>query len=254
VTLQAGSVKLDRASDAPLHAQLREAILDAIDSGRLQPGDRLPSETDLCRRFGISRTTVRQALTMLELEGALRREQGRGTFVADRAPASGFLQSSAGFHEDAERAGHVVTSRVLSRVVDRMPPWAAAGLEVEPGTHGVALERLRSIDGQVVMYAQTWLVLELAAGVLAADMETVSLYRVLREHHGVSAHEGRRTVDAVVAEPRVAALLEVPEGSPLLHVEAVTRDRVGRPFECYRAWHRTDRSRLEIRVVAGDDA
>jgi GntR family transcriptional regulator len=254
VTLQSGFLKLDRGSDAPLHAQLREAILDAIEGGRLRPGDRLPSETELCERFGISRTTVRQALTMLELEGALRREQGRGTFVAELGPASGFLQSSAGFHEDAERAGHVVTSRVLSRVVERMPAWAAAGLECEPGTHGVALERVRSIDAQVVMYAQTWLVLDLAAGVLAADMETASLYRVLREHHGVSAHDGRRTVEAVVAEPRVAALLEVAEGSPLLHVKAVTRDREGRPFECYRAWHRSDRSRLEIRVVTGDDA
>jgi GntR family transcriptional regulator len=254
VTLDSGSLKLDRASGAPLHAQLREAILGAIEAGRLRAGDRLPSETDLCREFEISRTTVRQALTLLELEGALRREQGRGTFVAERGPASGFLQSSAGFHDDAERAGHVVTSRVLRSAVERMPPWAAGGLECEPGTHGVALERVRSIDGQVVMYAQTWLVLDVAAGVLAADMETASLYRVLREHHGLVAHEGRRTVEAVMAEPHVASLLEVAEGSPLLHVQAITRDRAGRPFECYRAWHRSDRSRLEIRVVTGDDA
>ena len=114
-------LRLDRDSAEPLHAQLREAILDAIEGGRWRPGDRLPSETELCRRFDISRTTVRQALTMLELEGALRREQGRGTFVAEPPPASGFLQSAAGFQEDAEHAGHVVTSQVLKCAVERMP-------------------------------------------------------------------------------------------------------------------------------------
>lgn len=241
-------LRLDRGSGEPLHAQLRQTILDAIEAGRWRPGDRLPSETEMCRRFDISRTTVRQALTMLELEGALRREQGRGTFVAEPAPSTGFLQSSAGFQEDAERAGHVVTSQVLNLGVERMPSWAAAGLDRETGTHGVSIERVRSIDGHAVMYADTWVLLDFAEGVLAADLAAESLYHVLREHHGVVVHEGRRAVEAVVAEPRVAQLLEVPEGSPLLFVEAVSCDREGRPFECYRAWHRTDRSRLAIRV------
>lgn len=242
---------IDRASSEPLHAQLRQTILDAIVDGRWRAGDRLPSETELCRQFDISRTTVRQALTMLELEGALRREQGRGTFVAEPAPTTGFLQSSAGFQEDAERGGHVVTSRVLNVGVERMPAWAAAGLDREPETHGVSVERVRSLDGQVVMYADTWILLDFAEGVLAADLSRESLYHVLHERHGVVVHEGRRSVQAVVAEPRVASLLEVPEGSPLLYVEAITSDRDGRPFECYRAWHRTDRSRLEIRVEGG---
>jgi GntR family transcriptional regulator len=244
-------LRLDRGSGEPLHAQLRQTILEAIEDGRWRPGDRLPSETELCRRFDISRTTVRQALTMLELEGALRREQGRGTFVAEPAPSTGFLQSSAGFQEDAERAGHLVTSRVLNVGVERMPSWAAAGLEREPGTHGVSVERVRAIDGQVVMYADTWILLDFAEGVLAADLTSESLYHALRERHGVAVHDGRRSVQAVVAEPRVAQLLEVAEGSPLLYVEAVSSDRDGRPFECYRAWHRTDRSRLEIRIEGG---
>lgn len=242
-------LRLDRDSAEPLHSQLKQAILDAIDGGRWRVGDKLPSETELCRRFDISRTTVRQALTMLELDGALRREQGRGTFVAERAPSSGFLQSAAGFQEDAEHAGHAVTSQVLKCAVERTPPWAAVGLGIDPGTHAVTVERVRSIDGHVVMYADTWLILEVAAGVLDADLTTASLYHVLRERHGVQATTGRRSVEAVVAEPRVAQLLGVPEGSPLLYVEAVSNDGAGRPFECYRAWHRSDRSRLEIRVV-----
>ncbi len=76
------SGKIDRSSSEPLHAQLKELIQETIASGRLQPGDKLPTEQELCRHFGVSRTPVRQALLELVQEGLLVRIPGRGTFVA----------------------------------------------------------------------------------------------------------------------------------------------------------------------------
>ncbi len=74
---------IDRSADQPLHAQLKGLIRRAIEDGRLRPGDRLPTEHELCRHFGLSRTPVRQALLELAQEGLLTRVPGRGTFVAD---------------------------------------------------------------------------------------------------------------------------------------------------------------------------
>ena len=74
---------IDRSADEPLHAQLKGLIRRAIREGRLRPGDRLPTELELCRHFGLSRTPVRQALLELAQEGLLVRVPGRGTFVAD---------------------------------------------------------------------------------------------------------------------------------------------------------------------------
>lgn len=249
----AESTSIERETGQPLYAQLKRTLAELIAAGALAPGDRLPSESELCDRHGVSRTTVRQALAELESEGVLRREQGRGTFVAEPAPNSGFLQSTSGFFEEAVAAGRTVATRVLKRSVEPLPSGAAAALGLEPGAHGVVLERLRSIDGQPTLYVLTHLRLDLAEGVLSADLTTEALYRTLRERHGVRVGDGRRVIDAVLSEGRIAELLEIAPGAPLLQVDAVTIDTEGRPFEYYQAWYRSDQSRIEVRVVPDDE-
>jgi GntR family transcriptional regulator len=243
------ALDIDRTSPVPLYFQLKRAISDEIAAGRLQPGERLPGEPELCELFQLSRTTVRQALGELETEGRLRREQGRGTFVAEPATSSGFLQSSTGFHEEATRAGHTVVSRVLRMEAELLPHWASDALQVPTGSGGLTIERVRSLDGAVVMYVQNHLVPELGDALAGADLRHASLYGTLRERHGITVAGGRRTVEAVTARDRVADLLDVEENTPLLLVESVSWNADGRPFECYRAWHRSDRSRIEVQVV-----
>jgi GntR family transcriptional regulator len=247
--LEISALDIDRASPVPLYFQLKRAISDEMTAGRLRPGDQLPAEPELCDRFQLSRTTVRQALAELESEGTLRREKGRGTFVAEPASSSGFLQSSSGFFEEAVRAGHRVTSRVMRYEVEQLPHWASAALNLPAEASGVTLERVRSIDGGVVMYVVNHLVPELADAIQSADLAKASLYGTLRERKGISVSGGRRTVEAVNAHDHLTELLEVEEGAPLLFVESVSWNADGRPFECYRAWHRSDRSRIEVQVV-----
>jgi GntR family transcriptional regulator len=247
--LHLSMLDIDRASPIPLYSQLKRALAEQIEAGSLAPGDRLPSEPELCSRFVLSRTTVRQALAELELEGTLRREKGRGTFVAERSDTSGFLQSSSGFFDDATRQGHKVDSRVLRAEVAPMTDWATDALKVPRGAPGLALERVRSLDGAVVMYVQNYLLAEFGPAVLAADMTRESLYGTLRERHGISVAGGRRTVEAVTASDRLAELLAVEPGFPLLFVDSVSWNAEQRPFECYRAWHRSDRARIEVQVT-----
>ena len=73
---------LDRNSFVPLYYQLQEVLKEQIESGDWQPGDYLPSEPQLARRFGVSRVVVRQALAILEDDRQIVRQRGRGTFVA----------------------------------------------------------------------------------------------------------------------------------------------------------------------------
>jgi GntR family transcriptional regulator len=241
--------RIDRRSPLPYYFQLKRLIADEIQSGRWEVGARLPSEAEFCDSFGVSRTTVRQALGELEREGALRKEKGRGTFVAEPRATSWLLQSSHGFHEDATRAGKTVTSSVLRCELEVLPEWAADALEMPPGSHGVTLERLRSVDGQLAMYVVNHLAPQLADTVLAADLVHGSLYRTLADREGLAVAGGRRVVEAATAAEELARLLEVEPGAPLLFVESVSWDRDQRPFECYRAWHRSDGSRIEVQVV-----
>lgn len=246
--LRLSMLDIDRASPLPLYSQLKRALESEIAAGKLAPGDRLPSEPELCQRFGLSRTTVRQALAEMELEGTLRREKGRGTFVAERKDTSGFLQSSLGFYDEAVMRGHTVASQVLRAELEPLPGWATEALQLPSQTQGVTVERLRFIDGAVVMYVQNHLLGEFAGSLLSTDLTRASLYGTLRERHGIAIEGGRRVVEAVTASDRLAELLAVEAGFPLLFVESVSWNSGGRPFECYRAWHRSDRSRIEVQV------
>ena len=245
---------IDRASPVPFYFQLRKLLEDQIVSGRWVPAERLPGESALCEHFTVSRTTVRQALAELENEGLVRREKGRGTFVAEPRTSAWLLQSAHGFHEEGERAGHSVTSQVLRKEVGPLPQWAADALRLPMGSEGVTVERLRWVDGRLVMYVLNHLPPELARTVLGADLENGSLYQVLEEREGLSVCGGARVVEAVAAEGELAGLLEVEAGSPILFVESLSWGVDNQRFECYRAWHRADRTKIQVQVVHEDVA
>lgn len=241
--------QIDRKSPVPFYFQLKRQLVERITSGAWMAGERMPSELAICQHFGVSRTTVRQALAELEIEGLIRKERGRGTFIAERRPSSWLLQSAHGFHDEALRTGHTVTSRVVRNEIEKLPKWACDSLELAAGSRGLTLERLRWVDERIAMYVVTHLPLRLADVILAADLESGSLYQVLKDQEGLVVVGGRRIVEAVSADVRLAALLEVDADSPLLFVESVSWDAEARPFECYRAWHRADQTKIEVQVA-----
>jgi DNA-binding GntR family transcriptional regulator len=246
--LERTAARIDRRSPVPFYFQLRQLIRDEIAAGRWESGERIPSENELCRHFGVSRTTVRQALSELESEGLVHKEKGRGSFVAEPRSSSWFLQSSHGFHDEATRAGRTVTSRVLRRELEELPAWASQALDLPSGSPGLTLERVRSVDGELVMYVVSHLVEELAQTVFETELEHGSLYGALAQR-GVEVAGGRRVVEATTARDELAEVLEIEPGAPVLMVQAVSWDADLRPFECYRAWHRSDRTTIEVQVV-----
>ncbi len=242
--------RIDRRSPVPFYFQLRQLITHEIASGRWRAGERIPSEQEFCDHFGVSRTTVRQAMSELENGGLLLKEKGRGTFVAERRSNSWFLQSSHGFHDEATRAGRTVTSEILRREVEELPQWAGHALDLSPRSMGVTLERVRYVDGVLVMYVVSHLLEDLADLIMATDLEHGSLYRALQERRGVEVAGGRRVVEATTARDELALTLGIDPGAAVLFVEAVSWNSELRPFECYRAWHRSDRTTIEVQVVS----
>jgi GntR family transcriptional regulator len=246
---------IDRRSPIPFYFQLARLLRDAIVAGRWEPGSRIQSEPELCAQFGLSRSVVRQALATLEVEGLVRRIKGRGTFVADARSRSWLLQSSEGFfHEEVDRMGLSVTSEVLRAEVAELPAWAAGALGKSQGSRGAVLERLRWVDGRLALYVLNYLPEQLAEAVFAVDAEGGSLYEQLAARHGLRVFGGRRVLEAVSANARLAEVLDVDERAPLAHIESVSWDTDLQPFDCYQAWLRTDRMRVEIQVLGAEPA
>jgi GntR family transcriptional regulator len=227
----------------PLYAQVAEQILAGIRQAGLQAGDRVQSEPELVRLFGISRATAGKALEHLERAGVVRREQGRGTFVqsprlVQRRPQLG------SFSDSVRRSGHDPTHRLLT-----FEPLTAAADEqlrawFEDGTELVRIVRLRLVDGKPVGVHRVLVARDHLeqAGIdeqVFADPHA-SLYGLL-DAAGIHIVEGEEHLQAVTAQAAEAAALEVGIGTALMCVLRVSWDAAGLPVEATDARYLGDR-------------
>lgn len=245
---------IDRTSLLPFYFQLKEKLLADISDRDLKPGDRLPGDHELCRTYGVSRTVVRQALSELESQGIIERIKGRGTFVAQPKIAEGLVQSLTGLFEDvAARGGHL---RSQVRQLEEVPAdeQMAADLNLEVGDPVVAIERLRFVDEEPWALTITHIPGRLVPGLVDEDLAEQSLYALLENKYGVRLVSGRRSVEAIVADTRLASSLGVIRGAAVLVLRSLSVGTDGQPVESFVAYHRGDRSRFEVELLRRPEA
>lgn len=240
---------IDRQSLLPFYHQLKQLLLADIALKSLSPGDRLPSDHELCASYDVSRTVVRQALSELESEGVIERMKGRGTFVAEPRTAEGLAQSLTGLYEDVAARGSHLRSDVLRLEVVPADDQVAADLRLNPGEPIIVVERLRYVDDIPWVLAITQLPERLAPGLVDDDLTDQSLYALLEHKYGVRLVRGRRSIGAAVANTALARSLGISRGAPVLVLRSTSVGEDGRPVETFVAYHRGDRSRFEVELV-----
>ncbi|WP_240550192.1 GntR family transcriptional regulator [Candidatus Roseilinea sp. NK_OTU-006] len=232
---------LDKRDPTPLYCQLKEVILSQIDSGAWSPGMQLPSERELCERFGISRITVRQALAELEMEGRLVRDQGRGTFVAPPRIAQ-HLTRLTGFTQDMQERGKTAGSVVLQLTVTRATAAVAHRLRLDARHRQVILlQRLRTANGEPMAVETAHLSATLCRDILCEDLTNQSLYHLLSQKYGVIPTRAEQQLEAVACPLEAAKVLGVRVGSPVLHLYRTTYSQHGCPFETVESYYRGDK-------------
>lgn len=242
---------IERGSAIPYYFQLMRLLENEIARGTWPVGERIPPENVLCQHFGISRSTVRQALSEIERKSLIRKEKGQGSFVTQTKPVSWSLDSSHGlFQEESLHKGRAVKSKVLRAEINKLPSWAAMalGLEASDESEGIKVERLRWVDGYLINYAINYLPTFLASTVLSADLESGSLYEALEKQEGLKVCGIRRVLEAVPAEGALVECLQVEPHSPLLLVESISWDQDYRPIDCCRVWQDTVQMKIDIRM------
>lgn len=232
--------------EAPKYYRLKEA-LDALIEG-LPAGSPILPERVLCGQYGVSRTTVRQAMQELVHEGRLYRLQGKGTFVA-HAKLVQTIQLT-GHTEDMKARGMRPGSRLIG--ASRVPASAqtAEALRLSAGAEVAKIERLRLADGEPMAAETVFLDAARFPDVDRRIAHSVSLYELLREVYGVRLSAGEETIESALASPQEAALLGTRPGAPLLLLVRRTWEEDGRPVELVQSLYRGDRYRLVARLQA----
>lgn len=243
--------RIRRDLPIPYYYQLIQVLTEAIQEGVWTEDTPMPSEHELCAAHGVSRTVVRQALGELAAHGVIYRVKGKGTFVAPQKLEEHFVQRTDGLYHDMTSRGHTVTTLVLEQTVILPAPYVRRCLQLSENEQTLKIDRLRSVDGTVLLFVQTYLPLDLCPALLRVDLTERSLYAALEELCGLTVAGGTRTVEAVSARSSTAHLLGVAKGDALLKIESISYLEDGRPIEYYEAWHRGDRSKLEIEIAAG---
>lgn len=206
---------LNRASSIPLHIQLANLLREQALRKELRPNDRLPSERELCRQYGVSRITVRQALQTLSQEGLVYSSIGKGTYIADIAMTEE-LRPFSSFTQDLERRGMRATSQVLEAAIIPADSHLADTLKLREGSEIVRLHRLRLADGIPIALQLTHLPHHLCPNLLRFDFTNQSLYAVLRTEYGLRLARSATVIEACLASPQEAELLKLPQPSALL--------------------------------------
>ncbi len=237
-------------TSGPLYAQTADALRARIAQKVWKQGDRLPSESELCREFGVSSITVRRAIGMLVAEGLLIRMQGKGTFASgDHTLILGPPQLTS-FTQDIEQRGWRSSARVVS--VSFVPASAvvATKLGITESAPAIVIKRVRLADGAPVAIQAAHLPSLFLPGLERYDFSRESLYRVLERSYEVKPANAAETYRASTVGEEEAELLEVPVGSPAFRVERVTSDATGRRIEFVESVIRGDRYTLALRLSA----
>ena len=229
-------------SYVPRYRVIEQALRERI--AGLRPGDQLPSDTDLCVEFSVSRMTARNAMQLLADEGLVRRLPGRGSFVAEPSThrRADRLMS---FSLEMARRGRVATSLVVAREIRPARAAEAADLRVNEGDPIVYLQRVRCADGQPVALEIAVLERRVSAAVMGGDLRGGSLHAALVAA-GHVLRRGSAVISAEAASAEDARLLGTPRGAPMLVERRVIMDVHGQPLEATESRYPADRYALDV--------
>ncbi|VWX61180.1 Transcriptional regulator, GntR family [Burkholderiales bacterium 8X] len=230
-----------------LHARLRDALRASILDGRLSPGDKLPSESELTGAYGVSRITVRQALAALQTEGLIVKLHGKGAFVSQPKAAQS-LNQLQGLNEALADDHHALSSKRLQWRQLKAPAAIARRLGLAAGAPIYHLQTLRYLDRQPLCINDSYLVESLGERLARVDFSQRDLIEVFEREGGLAIGEAQIEIGAAVARPQDARLLKLAAGSAVLQVERLLHTAGGEPVHLENAVYRADSFRYKLNL------
>jgi DNA-binding GntR family transcriptional regulator len=235
---------VNRDAGAPLHSQISSAMRTRIVTGEWPEDHRLSPEPQLAEEIGVSRGTLRRALSTLIEEGLLRQIRGRGTFVTRTVMGPAAAQKLSTLSEDFASQGVTLDTTVLSCGMAVPPTAVGLLLELPADTPTLRLVRIRHSEGTPIALLHNYVPLGLAPGIERVDFSNDTLFGVLEGQYRLAIESARRSFSAVAASPDVAEALGLEARAPVQYLEQLTFLADGRPIEYSDVW--IDSRRLRV--------
>lgn len=239
---------VDPSNPMPKYLQISAWLRESIRTGRYEREKRLPSEIALARLCGVNRNTLRQAISQLTVEGLLRKEKGRGTFIASSSVAlkHRFKQISS-FRDDLSEIGIREKTLLIKKEVRTAGDRLAQALGLAGDSQVIAVHRLRTGDGIPFIYEESYLPRYLFRDILKMDL-TGSMYRLISERFNVVLARSDQVIQAVNLKGKIAKYLQLPENSAGIFMESTTYNESNVPVEILYSYYRGDKYIFEIEV------
>jgi DNA-binding GntR family transcriptional regulator len=237
---------IDKTAFEPAYLQLANILRRQIAEGSFRPGDLLPSEAQLVRRYGISPMTVRRSINLLLDEGVVITEQGRGTFVKS-------LELSAAIF-DLQELQELVASgtagdvKLLDVRVVAADTKTARKLEISAGSPTIYIRRLFTKEGEPVFYHRAYLVYDPSRPIVEAEMDVTSLRGLFTHSDSTLLKRGNLTIEAALMSAEEADLLKSSLPAAAFHLEHVFFDFSDRPVSWGWFTFRSDRLHFSTKV------
>lgn len=238
-------LKINHNSGTPLHLQVEVLIRDLIEDPNYQKGKLLPKEVDIANQLGISRNTVRQAISKLVIEGLLERKKGIGTKVATQN-ISTKLQSWMSFTQEMNRKGIAFVNYEIIVEKVKATNEVANALEIKENTEIIKLSRLRGdADGPFVNFI-SWL--HPRIGLTEKEDFARPLYEIIEKDHSIIVDLSREEIKAISADKDISEKLIIPEKDPILERIRKVYDPGKRPIEYCIGYYRADKFSYSIDI------
>lgn len=231
----------------PAYVSAKSSILQYIKENKLKPGDRLPSEAEFSELLGIGRLTLREAMKILKSEGIIHSVQGKGTFVTcNTEHISDFLNNNLGVTEMIEASGFKPGVAFFEKELIKADDVIAEQLKIKSGIDILMCARVRLADDTPVVYSQDYLSPRLAQDFLSITDNNISLYNFIEETCKIELGFCMTEIVPVCADEKLAKLLKINKGMPLMKIKATVNDAFGEPLIYAIEYFRPDKFKFII--------
>ena len=222
---------LDSNLPVSLQYQLREVLLEKLNSGEWKAGQMIPSEHELCEEYGISRITVREVLKDLVQSGYLKRKQGKGTFVSEPSVEAS-LTSEYSLSADLKQKGISSEFRLISLNIVEPSPSKKEFFELKNGEKVVEIVRTRTVGDEIYAWERAYVPEKYLQGVTGEEIKEKGLYPSIKERTGLYPVEAEEKMEAVICPDFVAKEMKLHTNTAVFKIKKNTKSMNGYIEKC----------------------